>query len=151
MELFAAVILSHVQSSSCVQKPPPRQLIAARPVVGLLIISALVDTPETSRSHLLVPLALIAGAAVSYGRGDDLTPSRAFFPTGTQRSQHSSAGKRRPQMWRDKGTVRQFKYLFTMKMARTLPRRRPVHMSYVPAEIDRYNCMHMQTCSLSLI
>lgn len=28
---------------------------------------------------------------------------------------------------------------------------RLVHMSYIHAEIDRYNCMHMQSCSFSLI
>lgn len=36
-------------------------------------------------------------------------------------------------------------------MARTHPAWRPVHMSYVLAETDRYNCTHMETCSLSLI
>lgn len=102
-------------------------------------------------------------SARRYARNGTIPPPRAVgFNLAALESAPSSPparsdrnvpprGSVAPRMWCDKGTVRQFKYLFTMKMAQTLPRQRPVHMSYGPAEIDRYNCMHMLTCSLGLI
>lgn len=40
---------------------------------------------------------------------------------------------------------------FTHTHAGSYMRWRLVHMSYIHAEIDRYNCMHMQSCSSGLI
>lgn len=149
LELFAAVILSHVQSSSCTQKPPP--LMGALPAEGFLIIPTGICSDWYARNEPISPPHAMPSPCVCFraqlrGRWHLSAHKRRFDILVLQQPGHSSAGACCPQMRRDKG-----KYLFTLKMARTHPARRPVHMPYVLAETDRYNCMHMQTWFLSLI
>lgn len=140
LELFAAVILSHVQSSSCAQKAPLRQLLAARPVVGFLIISTLwlicLKWADFTSSYHPIAFYLFGfncRSSSRCGRGSaaatEATIRHPRVPSSQPRRDDPNIPAQGSVTLRCGAINQQFKYLFTLKMARTYPRWRPVHMS----------------------